>query len=173
MEIENLLRFTEANNMVIPDFGKKFPGKGSYVEVSTSALKKAVERKLFSKFYKKNLHESEELIEQVTHILKKKGLDSINFSRKAGVLITGFEKVKDTIINDKASFILEATDAGDDGHKKILSLAKTTELFSLYTIEELDQALNKTNTVHVAFKKSTMANLARKDFNKLKSFLEN
>ena len=173
MEVEGLLRFAEVDGMIIPDFNKKFPGKGVYVENSVSALKKAVEKKLFSKFYKKNLNETTDLVEQVQKILKKKGLDSINFSRKAGVLITGFEKVREVIIHDKAAFILEASDAGEDGTKKILSLAKTLEIFSLYTIEELDKALDKTNTVHVAFKKSPMAKTVYKDFNKLSNFLKN
>lgn len=173
MEVENLLRFAEVEGMLIPDFNKKFPGKGVYVENSVSVLKKAIEKKLFSKFYKKNLNEKEELVEQVQNILKKKGLESINFSKKAGVLITGFEKVRDVIIHDKVAFLLQATDSGEDGRKKISSLAKTLEIFSLYTIEELDKALDKTNTVHVAFKKSPMAKTVHRDFNKLRSFLEN
>ncbi|MDD4555946.1 MAG: DUF448 domain-containing protein [Alphaproteobacteria bacterium] len=172
-EIEHLLRFTEAEGLLIPDFQKKFAGKGVYVENSISTLKKAIEKKLFSKFYKKNLNENMELITQVEKIMKKKGLDSINISRKAGILITGFEKVREVIIHDKAAFLLEAKDAGDDGHNKIISLAKEIEIFSLYTIEELDRALDKTNTVHIAFKKSPMAKTVHKDFMKLKNFLEN
>lgn len=172
-EIENLLRFTEANNMIIPDFNKKLPGKGIYVENSITALKKAISKKLFSKVYRKNLNETEDIISQVIHLLKKKGLDSINFSKKAGVLITGFEKVKDVIVHNKVAFLLQATDAGEDGRKKMSSLAKNLEIFSLYTIEELDKALDKTNTVHVAFKRSPMANSTHNDLTKLQNFLNN
>ena len=44
---ENLLRFTVLeNNVIVPDFKKKLPGKGVYVHNSKKALEKAI-----NKFY--------------------------------------------------------------------------------------------------------------------------
>lgn len=173
MEKEGLLRFTVVDNLLVPDFAKRLPGKGIYVCNSLSALNKAIEKKIFSKVARKQLSESYELVEMVTNILKKKGLDSINLARKSGILVTGFEKVKELVIKKKAAFLLEAIDAGQDGKKKLNSLAKELEIMSLYTIEELDKALDKVNTVNVAFKNSSMAQAVYKDLFKLKEFLEN
>lgn len=74
--------------------------------------------------------------------------------QKAGDLVTGFEKVSEALRKDKAAFILEAKDAGADGHAKMLSLAKGVEVFALYDVEELDKALDRVNTVHAAFLKT-------------------
>lgn len=167
---ENLLRFTEANGQIVPDFNKKLPGRGIYVSNSLSVLTKAIDKKLFSKAAKKKLNDNAELISLVEELMKKKGLASINMARKAGILVSGFEKVKDLLIKQRAAFLLEAKDAGEDGHKRMLSFAKDLKVFSFYTTEELDKALDKVNTVHVAFKQSKMAEAVCNDLSKLENF---
>jgi predicted RNA-binding protein YlxR (DUF448 family) len=170
-EKDNLLRFTEVDGSVVPDFNKKLFGRGIYVSNSVSALTKAIDKKLFSKAAKKKLNEDKVLISVVENLLKKKGLETVNLAKKAGILITGFEKVKEVLIKNKAAFILEAKDAGDDGHKRVASLAKDLRVFSLYTTEELDKALDKVNTVHVAFKQSKMSETVYKDLDRYEKFL--
>ena len=41
----------------------------------------------------------------------------------------------------------------------------------LYDVEELDKALDKVNTVHMAFLKSDMAKMVYNEFKRLNSFL--
>ena len=162
-EKELLLRFTLApDNQVVPDFKKKLPGKGIYVSVSKTALQKAV---------KKNAKVSAELVQTVENILRKKGLESICLAKKAGDLVTGFEKVGEKIRHGKAAFLLEAADAGADGHQKITALANGLEIFALYSVEELDKALDRVNTVHAALLKGDMAKLVHTDLVRLQRFL--
>ncbi len=169
---EGLLRFTlTPEGFVVPDFKKKLPGRGIWVKNSKTTLEKAVVKNLFSKASKKNVKVNMMLVETVENLLRKKGLETISLARKAGVLITGFEKVAETIKKGKAAFLLEAKDAGHDGHEKIVALAKDLEVFRSYSIEELDKALDKVNTVHVAFLKSNMAQTVYNEFEKFENFL--
>ncbi len=171
-EKEQLLRFTlTPDNRIIPDFKKKLPGKGIYVSVSQAALQKAVDKNLFAKAVKKNVKVNAELTQTVENILRKKGLESICLAKKAGVLITGFEKVSEQIKRGKIAFLLEAADAGADGHQKITNLAAGLEIFTIYDVEELDKALDKVNTVHAALLKSDMAKLVHTDLVRLQKFL--
>ena len=78
---------------------------------------------------------------------------------------------KEALKKNNVAFLLEATDAGSDGHNKILSAAKGIEIFNLFTTEELDKELAKDNTVHMAFIKSSMAQATRESFVRLSSFL--
>ena len=50
--------------------------------------------------------------------------------------------------------------------------AKDLEVFRLFEIEELDQALNKSNTVHAAFLKGEMSQMVYNEFKKLASFMD-
>lgn len=167
-----MLRFTVTpDNRIVPDFKKKLPGRGIWVKNSKAALNIAVAKNLFSKAVKKNVKVDVELAEMVETLLKKRGLDAISLARKAGVLLTGFEKVSEAIKKDKAAFVLEARDAGTDGHNRIMLLAKNLEVFRTYEIEELDKALDKVNTVHAAFLRSEMAKAVHNEFSRLEDFL--
>ena len=111
------------------------------------------------------------LLEIVENILKNRALESINLAKKAGVLVSGFDKVKEKLTADKVAFVLEATDAGADGHSKILAAGKNVEILTLFSIEELDKALNRTNTVHAALLKSEMAQMVYNQLQKWQNFI--
>ena len=172
LEKQNLLRFTVLdNNMVVPDFKKKLSGKGVYVKNSKQTLEKAIKNNLFGKALKKQIKIDKELVFQVENILLKQALNSISLARKAGVMISGMDKVKEALKKNNIAFLLEAQDAGSDGHNKIVSMAKNIEIFNLFKIEELDKELAKDNTVHLAFIKSAMSTSVRETFVRLISFL--
>lgn len=171
-EKEALLRFVVTpDNEIIPDFKKKLPGKGIYVSNAKTALETAVKKNLFTKAVKKNVKVSAELVQTVENILRKKGLESISLARKAGVFVTGFEKVSDKIKREKVAFLLEAKDAGADGHNKMTNLAKGLEVFALYSVEELDKALDRVNTVHAALIKGDMSKMIHNELQRLQTFL--
>lgn len=172
---DELLRFTRnpETGEVIPDFKKKLPGKGVYVSISKTMLTQAVEKGLFSRAFKTKSRAGAGFADMIENLLRKNGLETISLARKAGVLITGFEKVIEALKKDKIAFVLEANNAGNDGHNKIVSKAKNLEIFDLYSSEELDEALDKVNTVHVAFIKSDMAKMVLDKLKKLKAFGEN
>ncbi len=169
---EKLLRFTlTPDNQIVPDFKKKLPGKGIWVTNSKKTLMIAVEKNLFAKAAKKNIKVNAELVDMAEKILHKRALDAISLARKAGALVFGFEKVCDAIKKNKVAFILEATDAGADGHNKIMNLAKNLEVFHSFKIEELDQELDKVNTVHIAFLHGEMAKAVQVEISRLENFL--
>ncbi len=165
--ISELLRFVVVNNTLLPDFNKKLPGKGMYVSCNRLSLIKAIEKKIFHKVSRHNLKISDDFVEIVEKLIKEQVLSSINMARKAGALVTGYEKVKEVIQKGKVDFIIEASDAGNDGKEKIAFLAKSLEIFNLFSIDELDRALNKENTVHIALLKSDMS---RNVYNKIRKY---
>ncbi len=168
---EELLRFTlTPDRQVMPDFKKRLPGKGFYITNSKKVLTEAINKNIFRKFGKQTTTVAN-LIEIVENILKNKALDSINLARKAGALVSGFEKVKEKLLDGKVAFVLQATDAGKDGKSKMECIAKDIKILTLFSIEELDKALNKTNTVHIAFLKGSMSNNVYNQLQKWQNFI--
>ena len=169
---EKMLRFTLApDNQIVPAFKKKLPGKGIWVKNSKQSLLTAVEKNLFAKAAKKNVKVSPELVNMAESILHKRALDAISLARKAGALVFGFEKVCEAIKKNKVAFVLEAKDAGADGHNKIMNLAKNLEVFHTFNVEELDQELDKVNTVHIALLHGEMAKAVQMEISRLENFL--
>ena len=174
LEKDQMLRFTTApDGLVVPDFKKKLPGKGVYVTNSKKLLTEAIVKGAFSKALKIKTKADSDLIEQVEHLLRKQALDAVSLAKKAGVLVFGLDKVLETIKKNKASFLLEASDSGQDGRKKAEAAAKDIKIFKIFKSEELDKELAKESTVYLAFCKSKMADMVEEAFKKLTSFLEN
>ena len=167
-----LLRFTLLpGGLIVPDFKRKLPGRGIYVSNSKKLLKQTLDKHLFAKVTKGKAKDDISLLGMVEDLLKKKGLETLNLARKAGAFVSGFDKVKDALLKNNVSFLLEAKDAAFDGHEKILALAKDIVFFDLYTTEELDKALYKANTVHAAFLKNEMSLAAYKELKRYEQFL--
>lgn len=166
-----LLRFVMIGNTLYPDFNKKLPGKGIYVTNNRLSLETALAKKLFNKVTRHNLKIDDDFVNIVENIIKTQALNSLNIARKAGALVAGFEKVKEEIKKNKVEFIIEALDAGKDGKEKIAFLAKSVEIFNLFSIDELDITLNKENTVHIAILKSDTSRMVYNNLKKYENFL--
>lgn len=173
LEKEKLLRFcVTPDGNVIPDFKKRLPGKGIYVSNSKTVLQKAVEANVFAKVLKKKVRPAVGLADMTENLLRHNALGAVSLSRKAGSLVCGLDKVLEAVKQDRTAFVLEAKDAGNDGHQRIMLVSKDMDVFQLFETEELDKALNKENTVHAAFLKSEMAEMARRELRKLADFLD-
>lgn len=166
-----LLRFVVLNNTLLPDFNKKLPGKGVYITNNRFILEKALEKKLFHKVTRHCLKIDDDFINIVENLIKTKALESLNISKKAGSLVSGFDKVKEVIKSKKVEFLIEASNAGKDGKEKIAFLAKNIEIFNFFSIEELDITLNKENTVHIAILKSDISRMVYNNLKKYQNFL--
>lgn len=110
------------------------------------------------------------MVQTVENILRKKVWNQSVWQRKPGILLPVLKSGR-KIRHGKAAFLLEAADAGADGHQKITVLANGLEIFALYSVEELDKALDRVNTVHAALLKGDMAKLVHTDLVRLQRFL--
>jgi len=169
-----LLRFVKTpDSRLVPDFNKKLEGRGLYVSNSKTLLKKALEKNLFIKSIHLFLKIPENFEQEVEHLLYQKGLDWLNLARKAGALVTGFEKVKANIVKHKVAFVVEATNAAEDSSQKLEALHQNLETLKIYNTDDLDKALNKENTVFVAVLKSDIAPKVYENIKKYQTFMEN
>lgn len=174
MDKNLMLRFAAVDNFgIVPDFKKKLGGKGIYVVNAKSALTKAVNNNLFTKALKKKVNVDTALLTTTEKLLHDQALHCISLARKAGCVIWGLDKALEAIKRGQVAFVLEASDAGNDGHKKMSSHAKDMEIYSLFTSEELDKELNKENTAHMVFLKSNVSEMVRDAFIRLTSYLNN
>lgn len=172
MDKSQLLRFAAVDGIgIVPDFKKKLTGKGVYVTNSKSCLEKAINSNLFAKALKEKVKTDISLINIVEKLLHDNALHAVSLARKAGSVVWGLDKSLEVIKKNKAAFVLEASDAGDDGKKKIAASAGNLEIYKLFSSEELDKELGMENTVHLVFMRNDMSDSVKEAFNRLNSFL--
>jgi predicted RNA-binding protein YlxR (DUF448 family) len=156
MEEARLLRFVLGpDGSVLPDFARKLPGRGMWVEARREAVTTAVKRGAFSRAAKSKVAAPADLADQVEQGLMRRLLHTLGLARRSGDLTLGFEKAASALEGGKAAWMIEAADGAADGRRKLLNIArrspKPSRLFGVFTAQELSLALGVEPVVHCVF----------------------
>ena len=170
-----LVRFVAGpGGLVVPDLARKLPGRGLWVAADRASVEAAVKRGAFSRAAKAKLSAPADLADQVETLLRRRILDGLGLAKRAGELISGFEKVASTLNAGKAAWLIEASDGAADGRRKILNVArkspKPPQLCGLFDAEELGLALGAENVIHTAFLAGRGADRWTNDVRRLSGF---
>ncbi|HEY9218581.1 MAG TPA: RNA-binding protein [Phenylobacterium sp.] len=175
MAEERLIRFVEGpGGIVTPDLARKLPGRGVWVAADRASLEAAVKKNAFARSAKTKLTAPPNLADQVETLLTRRLLDGLGLARRAGELISGFEKTAAAITSGRARWLVEATDGAEDGRRKLLALTRKSpappELFGVFTSEQLGLALGLENVIHTAFLAGRAAERWTADVRRLSGF---
>ncbi|WP_293828301.1 RNA-binding protein [uncultured Brevundimonas sp.] len=151
MDESRLIRFVAGpDGQVVPDLGRKLPGRGLWVEASRASVEAAVRKNGFARAAKTRLNAPADLADTVERLLAKRCLDQLGLARREGVLISGFEKSAANLRSGKAAWLIEAADGAADGRAKMLALARhqTAKVCGAFTADDLSLALGLENAIH-------------------------
>lgn len=154
--VDDLIRFVRApDGMVVADLKRKLPGRGVWVTAQADRLAEAIKRKAFSRGFGEPVAGTEDLVAEVERALERQALEMLSLANKAGGVVAGFGKVETAINRGDARIVLHATDAADDGIRKIGQVlrrreAAATMVMRLFSGEQMDLALGRSNVIHAA-----------------------
>jgi len=156
MEEGALVRFVAGpGGVVTHDLAAKLPGRGMWVAADRVSVEAAAKKGLFSRSAKAKLTAQPDLADLVETLLRRRLLDGLGLAKRAGELISGYEKVVAALTAGKAAWLVEAADGAADGRRKILNVARKSpnppQVFGLFAAEELGLALGAENVIHTAF----------------------
>lgn len=160
-----LIRFVVGpDDVLVPDTDAKAEGRGVWVSIGEKILAEAIKKKAFAKSLKTNVTVPDDLVALTRLRLEQRFTASLSMAKKAGQLLTGGTKVKSALETGKALALLTATDAADDGKKKMLATLKASTKsaeeqglgeqyvphFELLNSDQLGLALGIENVIHAA-----------------------
>jgi hypothetical protein len=150
-----LIRFVAGpDGAVVPDLARKLPGRGIWVGADRDSVATAAKKGLFSRAAKAKLTAAPDLADQVEALLARRVLDGLGLARKAGGIISGYEKVVAALATGKVAWLIEASDGAEDGRRKILAAARKAatapRLLGAFNSDELGLALGGENVIHTA-----------------------
>ncbi len=170
-----LIRFVAGpEGQVVPDLGRKLPGRGMWVAASREAVDAAIKKNLFSRSAKAPLKAGPGLSDLIETLLARRCLDQLGLARREGVLISGFEKTLAAIRAGKAAWMIEASDGSADGRRKLLGAAKRSTppppVCAAFTADELGLATGGETVVHVALLAGRRADRFTEEVGRLAGF---
>jgi predicted RNA-binding protein YlxR (DUF448 family) len=156
MDEARLIRFVaDPGGTVTPDVARKLPGRGLWVAADRASVETAARKGGFSRSAKAPMKAPDDLAEQVERLLAARVLSALGLAKRAGDLISGFDKVSAALAGGKVAWLIEAADGAEDGRRKILQAArkspKPPRMFGVFSSGELGLALGLDNVIHSAF----------------------
>ncbi len=154
----DMIRFVLGPDLsVVPDIRHKLPGRGVWVIARADKVAEAVKRQAFARGFKVKAKASPTLADDLDGLLKSDCHQFLSLVNKAGLLVSGFAKVEAAVESGQTVGLLHAADAGADGVRKLGQALRRRfgedqlpPQIKLFTGDELDLALGRTNVIHAA-----------------------
>ena len=158
-KVDDLIRFVAApDGSVVPDLKRNLPGRGVWVSATRDAVAEAVRKKAFGRGLKADVKADADLPSLVEGLLARQAREALSLANKAGLVVSGFDKVEAAIGRGPVRVVVHASDAAADGVRKLSqalkrrfgeSAAVEMTLRGL-NFEELGLALGRSHVIHAA-----------------------
>jgi uncharacterized protein len=160
-----LIRFVVGpDDVLVPDTDARAEGRGVWLSLGETFVAEAIKKKAFAKSLKTNVTVADDLPALTRLRLEQRYVAALQMAKKAGQLLTGAMKVKGALETGEAVALITATDAADDGKKKMLATLKgafkaaeeqgfegpVTPHFELLDSGQLGLALGIESVIHAA-----------------------
>ena len=165
-----LIRFVVGpDQSIIPDVAEKLPGRGIWVASDPEALETALKKNHFPRAAKSPVSVPATLVSDIEQQLARRVVDLISLSRKSGLAVSGYEKVKDVLAKETAEVLLQASDGSSRGKSKL-----STPHFGYYigwlTADELGMAFGRQTVIHAALGAGGLTQRVVEEAQRLKGF---
>lgn len=177
---DGLIRFVIGpDEKVVADLAERLPGRGIWVTATRSAVETAIKKGLFAKAAKAKAEADEGLADEVEALLARRAASALGLARKAGELITGYEKVLAEISAGRLVALIGARDGSEDGQRKLAGSLRSryaalgkadAPIFKPLWGDEMDLALGRSNVVHAALTRGSMERKVIGDLARLESY---
>ena len=154
---QDLIRFVLApTGEIVPDLKERLPGRGGWVTADHAVVAEAAKRNVFARALKVQAKVPAGLARQVDRLLVEAALGALALANKAGEVVFGTAKVEEAIAKAKVAALIHASDAAEDGCRKLdgrfraAARGETPPPIRLFSAGELGLASGKTNVIHAA-----------------------
>jgi predicted RNA-binding protein YlxR (DUF448 family) len=185
--VGELLRFVVGpDDRIVPDTDAKAEGRGVWITLGEKSVGEAVKRKAFAKSLKGDVSVPADLAVEARERLEQRLLGALGLARKAGQCAVGATQVQAAIAGGKAIALLTATDAADDGRRKMLAALRGRERaaddagepaltphLELLSSAQLGLALGRENVIHAALTEGAAARSALARAERLARYVAN
>lgn len=146
-----------------PDLAEKLGGRGAWVSADRDLLARALSKGLFARAFKQAAAAPATLIDDIEAGLARRALDALGLARRTGDAVVGFDQVKEALVRGRASVLIAASDAADDGREKLSRLGRDVFQHTGFTSAALSAALGKEGIKHAALIKGPAADRFRRE----------
>ena len=172
-----MVRFVIApDGVVTPDVKGNLPGRGLWLTARRDIVDKACAKELFSKAARCRVTPGDDLSDRVEALLAHRCLDLLGISRRAGVAVAGYDKVRAVLATRvkewKKGFriLFAASDGSKSGCERLHAMMPQEPHVKFFTGAELGAIFGRDRVVHVLAGPGALAENLAVEISRLGSF---
>lgn len=156
---ETMIRFVVGpDRRVVPDLKAGLPGRGMWLSARRDVLETALARKAFARAARAEVLVPAEMPAIIEAALKRRVIDVLGLTRRAGQAVCGFSKAREWLAADRAALIVQALDGSVEERARLLS-GRTVPVIAPLPAQELGQIFGRDHAVHVAVSAGRLATM--------------
>lgn len=165
---DTLIRFAVApDGAVVPDLAEKLPGRGMWVTADAECISTAIAKKMFGRAAGQPVTVPATLLADTTALLLDRVQKLLGLAKKASVLITGADAVREAAGKGKLSYIVIGADASAAGTADMAGRRATPTVRLPLSAAQLGAALGRDNTVYIGIQPGKQADALIRDIRRL------
>ncbi|MFV0491834.1 MAG: RNA-binding protein [Pseudorhodobacter sp.] len=146
-----LIRFCLGpDGQVVPDLAGRLPGRGFYAAADRRVLERAVSKGLFARAARQPVTVPEGFVDLIEGLMAQRVVELVSLARKAGLAVTGYEKVKGWLETGRAAVLLQASDGSERGKAKLRPPTGVNGFIGCLTAREMGLAFGREHAIHGA-----------------------
>ena len=160
------------DNKLVPDLYNNLPGKSIWVPANKARIKDILKGDELKEQFGAQQLSTKDLIFLIEKLLRKKILNSISLTKKAGYLAIGLDTIKTQLIRKKHCLVVVAKDAKSLKNYSFFSSNNISCFENVLYQEDLERSTGKNNVKYVGILSKNFKKTIQVDLNKLKGFME-
>lgn len=166
---EAMLRFVlSPDGVVVPDVAARLPGRGMWVKSAPGLLEQAMKKGAFARAAKAQVKVPPELVAQAAQLLRARLADSLGLARRAGQAVSGFQKVREALVEGRVALLLEAGNGSPAERTRLLGGHAAVVVMALDT-DVLGRVFGREIAAHVAVMPGRLAQAIAADAQRLEA----
>jgi uncharacterized protein len=166
-----LLRFVVGpDGAIVPDIEARLPGRGLWLQPRRDIVERAAAKRVFARAARRPVEIPQGLADRVETLLAQRCCDALGLARRAGLAVSGFERVSDAVRRGDAALLLLALDGAEAGRRKLAGMAHGIASATVLSANELSAAFARERAVFVAVGPGPLSLRLQLDLRRLAGF---
>ncbi|WP_406566226.1 RNA-binding protein [Acidisoma cellulosilyticum] len=143
---------------IVPDLSAKLPGRGMWLSARRDVLDTALARKAFARVARTEVLVPVELPSIIEAALKRRVIEILGMTRRAGQAVSGFTKAREWLVADRAAVVVQASDGSPDERARLLN-GRVVPVVTPLPAVALGQIFGRDQAVHIAVSAGRLATM--------------
>ncbi len=168
---DKLLRFVIApSGELVPDIEARLPGRGLWLRPRRDIVDRASAKRLFGRAARRPITAPPELADRIESLLARRCIDALGLARRAGLALTGFDRVGGALRQGNVALLLFALDGAEGGRRRLDGLGRDLPAALVLYAHELGAAFGRDRAVYVSVGPGPLSHRLLLDLERLAGF---